>query len=51
VQQAAGLIVHTEAGTGSGVPRSSKDKFDTFLECGFLRPRCGACGHDKLLAF
>ena len=33
-----------------------KDEFDAFLECGilahgFLRLRCGECGHDKLLAF
>ena len=36
--------------------RSRKDEFDAFLECGilahgFLRLRCGDCGHDKLLAF
>ena len=33
-----------------------KDEFDAFLECGilahgFLRLRCGDCGHDKLVAF
>ena len=33
-----------------------RDEFDAFLECGilahgFLRLRCGDCGHDKLLAF
>ena len=33
-----------------------KDEFDAFLECGilahgFLRVRCGDCGHDKLVAF
>ena len=33
-----------------------KDEFDAFLECGilahgFLRLRCGECGHDKLVAF
>lgn len=33
-----------------------KDEFDAFLDCGsltrgFLRLRCGECGHDKLLAF
>ena len=32
-----------------------KDEFDAFLECGnlahgFLRLRCGDCGHDKLVA-
>ena len=36
--------------------RFTKDEFDAFLECGilvhgFLRLRCGECGHDKLLAF
>jgi hypothetical protein len=34
----------------------SADEFDAFLECGilahgFLRLRCGDCGHDKLVAF
>jgi glycine/D-amino acid oxidase-like deaminating enzyme len=38
------------------LPRFVKDEFDAFLECGilahgFLRLRCGECGHDKLLAF
>jgi len=38
------------------LPRFIKDEFDAFLECGilahgFLRLRCGECGHDKLLAF
>jgi len=33
-----------------------KDEFDAFLECGilalgFLRLRCGDCGHEKLVAF
>ncbi|WP_409981726.1 transposase zinc-binding domain-containing protein [Roseateles sp.] len=37
------------------MPRFVKDEFDAFLECGilahgFLRLRCGECGHDKLLA-
>ncbi len=44
------------ASTGSELPGFIKDAFDAFLECGilahgFLRLRCGACGHDKLLAF
>jgi len=44
-----------------GRPRSwgrsrVRDEFDAFLECGilahgFLRLRCGDCGHDKLVAF
>lgn len=45
-----------EAATGADLPQFVKDEFDTFLECGilahgFLRLRCGACGHDKLVAF
>ena len=50
------LIAHTEASTGSELPGFIKDEFDAFMECGilahgFLRLRCGDCGHDKLLAF
>ena len=55
-QHAASFIAHTEASTGAALPRFVKDEFDAFLECGilahgFLRLRCGDCGHDKLLAF
>ena len=55
-QHAASFIAHTEASTGAELPRFIKDEFDAFLECGilahdFMRLRCGACGHDKLLAF
>jgi hypothetical protein len=55
-QHAASFIAHTEASTGSELPRFIKNEFDAFLECGilahgFLRLRCGECGHDKLLAF
>ncbi len=55
-QHAASFIAHTEASTGSELPRFIKEEFDAFLECGilahgFLRLRCGECGHDKLLAF
>ena len=55
-QHAASFIAHTEASTGAALPRFIKDQFDAFLECGilahgFLRLRCGECGHDKLLAF
>ncbi len=55
-QHAASFIAHTEASTGSELPRFIKDEFDAFLECGILahgllRLRCGDCGHDKLLAF
>ena len=36
--------------------RTPKAEFDAFLECGilahgFLRMRCGDCGHDKPVAF
>ena len=36
--------------------RGLQGEFEAFLECGilahgFLRLRCGDCGHDKLLAF
>ena len=53
---AASFIAHTEASTGSELPRFIKDEFDAFLECGILahgfpRLRCGERGHDKLLAF
>jgi uncharacterized protein (DUF983 family) len=55
-QHAVSFIAHTEAGTGAELPRFIKDELDAFLECsilahGFLRLRCGECGHDKLLAF
>jgi hypothetical protein len=55
-QHAASFIAHTEASTGAELPRFIKDEFEVFLECGilahgFLRLRCGDCGHDKLLAF
>jgi len=55
-QNAASFIAHTEASTGAELPRFIKDEFDAFLACGilahgFLRLRCGECGHDKLLAF
>ena len=53
---AASFIAHTEASTGAELPRFIKEEFDAFLECGFLahgflRLRCGECGHDKLLTF
>ncbi len=55
-QHAARFIAHTEPSTGAELPRFIKDEFEAFLECGilahgFLRLRCGECGHDKLLAF
>ena len=50
-QHAASFTAHIEASTGGGLPRFIKDEFDAFLECGilahgFLRLRCGECGHD-----
>jgi hypothetical protein len=55
-QHAASFIAHTEAHTESELPRFIEDEFGAFLECGipahgFLRRRCGECGHDQLLAF
>jgi hypothetical protein len=49
-QHATSFIAHTEANTGAELPRFIKDEFDAFLECGivahgFLRLRCGECGH------
>ncbi len=54
-QHAASFIAHTEASTGGELPRFFKEEFDAFLACGilahgFLRLRCGECGHDKLPA-
>jgi len=55
-QRAANFIAHTETSTGAELPRFIKDEYGAFLECGilvhgFLRLRCGKCGHNKLLAF
>ena len=55
-QHAATFIAQTEAATGADLPQFVKAEFDAFLECGilahgFLRLRCGDCGHDKLVAF
>ena len=54
-QHAASFIAHTEASTGAALPQLVNDEFGAFLECGilahgFVRLRCGECGHDKLLA-
>jgi hypothetical protein len=53
-QHAATFIAETEAAAGADLPQFVKDEFDAFLECGilahgFLRLRCGDCGHDKLV--
>ena len=55
-QHAATFFAQAEAAVGADLPQFVKDEFDAFLECGilaygFLRLRCGDCGHDKLVAF
>jgi len=55
-QHAATFFAEAEAAAGADLPQFVKDEFDAFLECGilahgFLRLRCGECGHDKLVAF
>jgi hypothetical protein len=55
-QHAATFFAQAEDAAGADLPQLVKDEFDTFLECGilangFLRLRCGDCGHDKLVAF
>jgi hypothetical protein len=55
-QHAQSFFAQSEEAAGARLPQFVRDEFDAFLECGilahgFLRLRCGACGHDKLLAF
>ena len=55
-QNAATFFSEAEAAACADLPQFLKDEFDAFLECGilphgFLRLRCGDCGHDKLVAF
>jgi hypothetical protein len=55
-QHAATFFAQTEDAAGANLPQFVKNKFDAFLACGilahgFLRLRCGDCGHDKLVAF
>ena len=55
-QHAATFFEQAESAAGADLPQFVKDEFDAFLECGilahgFLRLRCGDCGHDKLVAF
>ncbi|MBK7459635.1 MAG: transposase zinc-binding domain-containing protein, partial [Betaproteobacteria bacterium] len=55
-QHAAAFFAQAEDAAGAEQPQFVKDEFDAFLECGilahgFLRLRCGECGHDKLVAF
>ncbi len=54
-KQSSGLFVPGEE-PGHWPGAACKVEFDAFLECGilahgFLRLRCGDCGHDKLVAF
>src|SRR4051812_18844135 len=56
LEQLESFLAQVEAETGARLPGFIKDEFDAFLECGilahgFLRLRCGDCGHDKLVAF
>jgi len=55
-QYAATFFAQAEDAAGADLPQFVEDEFDAFLECGilahgFLRLRCGDCGHDKLVAF
>ncbi len=55
-QHAATFFEQAESVVGADLPQFVKDEFDAFLKCGilahgFLRLRCGDCGHDKLVAF
>ena len=57
-QHAATFFAEAEAAAGAGadLPQFVRNEFDAFLECGilahgFLRLRCGDCGHDKRVAF
>ena len=55
-QHAATFFAQAEDAAGADLPQFIKDEFDAFPECGilthgFLRLHCGACGHDKLVAF
>jgi len=50
------FLAQVEAGGAASLPQFVKDEFDAFLECGilahgFMRVRCAACGHEKLVAF
>jgi len=55
-QHAATIFEQAAAAGGADLPQFVGDEFGAFLECstlayGFLRLRCGDCGHDKLVAF
>ena len=59
-QHAKTFFADVEAAAAASLPSFIKDEFDACpfkcVECGilahgFLRLRCGDCGHDKLVAF
>jgi hypothetical protein len=55
-RHAATCFAQAEDAASADLPQFVKDEFDAFLACGilahgFLRLRCGDCGHDKLVAF
>jgi len=55
-QDAATFFAEAEDAAGADLPQFVKDRRDAFFECGilargFLRLRCGDCGHDRLVAF
>ena len=55
-QHAQSFFAQSAEAAGARLPQFVRDEFDAFLECGilahgFLRLRCGDCGHDKLVAF
>lgn len=55
-QHAATFFSETQATAGADLPKFGQRRVRRFLECGilahgFLRLRCGDCGHDQLLAF
>ena len=55
-EHAETFFAQVEAETGVGLPEFVKAEFEAFLECGilangFLRVRCEACAHEKLVAF
>ena len=55
-QHAATFFAVAEAAAGADLPQFVAGRVRRFLDCGvlahgFLRLRCGDCGHNKLVAF
>ena len=51
-QHCASFLEQAERAAGAKVPRFVQDEFEAFLKCGilahgFVRLRCGDCGHDS----